>query len=379
MSESAESSIDRGMLDIAARLALRGAGRVEPNPLVGCVIADRSGKILGMGHHESFGGPHAEVNAIRNSKARGTDLRGATAWVTLEPCAHTGKTPPCVEALLRAGIGRLVIARTDPNPIASGGAAALESAGVEVRVAQDRSLAWWVGEPFAYRVRTGFPWVTAKWAQTIDGCIATRHGESKWISCAASRRRVHTMRGRSDAILTGIGTVLADDPSLTVRGVPARRTPVRAVIDPELRIPLDSSLVRSAREIPVRVYTSEVDGGSSSAAARLKQAGVEVVAAPLNDRGIPVELVLRDMVSACGVSTVFLEAGAGLLGRAFDENVVNEAAVFIAPRLMGDDQAMRAVGGLTRDRLDEAIRLRTWRTRAVGDDTLMRFTIDTAR
>jgi len=378
MSVAIDPSIDRAMLALAARQAVRGLGRVEPNPAVGCVIADRSGTVVGQGHHEVFGAPHAEINAIRDAQARGADLRGSTAWVTLEPCAHSGRTPPCVNALIHAGVGRVVVARPDPNPIASGGAAALRGAGIDVAFSDERDLAWWIGEPFAYRVRTGLPWVTAKWAQTLDGCIATRSGESKWISGIASRRRVHAMRGRADAILTGIGTVLADDPSLTVRGVPARRTPIRAVIDPELQTPLDSKLVRSASEIPLRLYTSEA-GALSPSASRLKDSGARIVGLATNERGIPIESVLRDLGAGCGVSSVFLEAGAGLLGRAFEERVVNEAAVFIAPRLMGDERAMHAVTGVARERLDQAIDLRTWRTRRVGDDTLMRFTLDTGR
>ncbi|MFI4882116.1 MAG: bifunctional diaminohydroxyphosphoribosylaminopyrimidine deaminase/5-amino-6-(5-phosphoribosylamino)uracil reductase RibD, partial [Phycisphaerales bacterium JB064] len=196
---------DKHYLDMAARLALLGLGRVEPNPMVGCVIV-RDGRVLGAGAHRVFGQPHAERRAIEDAKCKGHDLRGATAYVTLEPCAHTGKQPPCTDALLEAGIAQVVYAAADPHPDARGGASVLESASVRVRQSNASQLATAVSAPFRQRVLEGRPWVIAKWAQTLDGRIATRAGDSQWISSRASRRRVHALRGRVDAILTGMGT-----------------------------------------------------------------------------------------------------------------------------------------------------------------------------
>jgi len=374
-------SIDDAMMLCAARAAYCGWGAVEPNPIVGCVIGDASGQIFSVGHHRIFGGAHAEIEAIRACEQRGNSTRGATAWVTLEPCDHTGKTGPCSEALIEAGLTRVVIARRDPNKEAAGGAERLRDAGIEVVVREVRDLAWWIGEPFGYRMETGLPWVIAKWAQTVDGCIATRTGESKWISGASSRRSVHIARGRVGAIVTGIGTVLADDPMLTVRGVPARCTPVRVVIDPRLKISVSSSLAQSARTIPVRIYTDELhlQGDGSAHAELLRASGVTIVGMPLGERGISMERVFRDLVEACCVSSVLLEAGAGVLGRAFEERVVNEAMVYIAPKIMGDPLAKHAVGGLERARLDDATRMQLWRTKRLGDDILLRYTIETGR
>ena len=230
------------MLDLAARLALRARGRAEPNPLVGCVLV-KAGEVIGMGHHRLFGDVHAEVDALRSARRQGHDPLGCTAYVTLEPCNHQGKQPPCTRALIEAGVARVIAARRDDNPVAAGGFEALRSAGIPCEVSEDSSLARDISDPFFKRVRTGTPWVIAKWAQTIDGRVATRTGESKWISSEASRRRVHALRGRVDAIMCGLGTVLADDPMLTPRPTkgrgPPRRTPIRVVADAHLDIPLD--------------------------------------------------------------------------------------------------------------------------------------------
>ena len=249
-------TLPRRFLDMAARAALRAAGDVEPNPMVGCVIA-RADTILGIGHHQKFGGPHAEVNALADCARRANDPRGATAYVTLEPCSHFGKQPPCCDALIRAGVARVVCARPDPNPVSGGGAARLAAAGIPCEFTRTSALASHLADPFAMRIEHRRPWVILKWAQTIDGRTATRDGESQWISSPSSRREVHRLRARVDCILAAIGTVQADNPTLTARGVSrVRRVARRAVIDPRLELPEDCNLLQTLEAAPLTVFTT---------------------------------------------------------------------------------------------------------------------------
>jgi len=238
----------------ALTLARRGAGAVEPNPMVGCVIV-RDDRIVAEGHHRRFGGPHAEIDALRRLQAAGGNPHGATVYVTLEPCNHTGKTGPCSEALIEAGVGRVVIAALDPHPTSTGGVRRLREAGVDVTVGVLEAHATELIAPFAKRIATGLPFVIAKWAATIDGATATHTGDSQWISNEQSRKHVHRLRGRVDAIMVGIGTVARDDPMLTARGVKVRRTARRVVIDPSLRIDETCNLVRSIDQAPLSIVT----------------------------------------------------------------------------------------------------------------------------
>jgi diaminohydroxyphosphoribosylaminopyrimidine deaminase/5-amino-6-(5-phosphoribosylamino)uracil reductase len=372
---------DRAMLDLAARAARRAQGMAEPNPLVGCVLADANGRVLAVGHHTRFGGPHAEIEAIRAARARGVDPRGATAFVTLEPCNHQGKTPPCAAALIEAGITEVVIARPDPNPIAMGGADALRAAGVAVRFTDASPNAVRLTDPFVRRVETGLPWVIAKWAQSIDGRIATRTGDSKWISNERSRALVHRWRSRVDAVLTGIGTVLADDPRLDARiGLSPRRTALRAVVDAALRTPTTSNLARTANELPVVIFCAE-DHADSQRARGLHSAGVEVVPVPRqagaagSGAAQPLDLThaLRWLAVERGASNVLVEAGPGLVGSLARQGLIDECRVFVAPFLMGDPAALPAadVGALTR--IADARRFTAERPRRVGDDALLVF------
>ena len=229
----------------AITLARRGEGKVEPNPMVGCVLV-RDGKVLGEGWHRVFGGPHAEIEALRAAAKAGPDVRGCDAYVSLEPCCHHGKTPPCTEALIDAGVARVLVGVADPfAQVAGRGIAALRDAGVQVEVGIEHEAASDLIAPFARRVTAGRPWVIAKWAQPLDGRIATATGQSRWISNDASRRQVHQLRARVDAVMVGVGTVIADDPQLTARDVRRLRVARRVVVDPSLRIPLDATLLRS--------------------------------------------------------------------------------------------------------------------------------------
>lgn len=341
------------MLAIAARAGLRGMGDVEPNPMVGCVIGTRAGEVLGVGHHRSLGGPHAEVEALRSAERAGRGVRGATAWVTLEPCAHTGRTPPCVDALASAGIAEVVCAREDTSEAARGGGAALRSRGVSFRVSDACAEASALAAPFAKRAAGGGPWVIAKWAQTLDGRIATRTGESRWISCEKSRRRVHRMRARVGAVVVGAGTALMDDPALTARGVRrVRRVAVRVVLDTTLRLPAGSALARTARETPVIVFcgdetTPELERREMS----LRSAGVEVVRCPLDGASVDAAHALRWLASERGVSSALVEAGPRLLGALIERELVDEAHAFIAPGVMGDESARPVASGRVVERL----------------------------
>ena len=369
---------DNRYLSMAARLALRGHGGAEPNPLVGCVIvAGTEGSIVGWGCHRLCGGPHAEVEALRRA---GPKARGATVYLTMEPCNHVGRTGPCSEALIKAGVARVVYARAEPDEVAVGGADRLREAGIDVMLDPGCRAAVEVSDPFVRRITSGLPWVVAKWAQTLDGRIATRAGESRWISNNASRRLVHRKRGRVDVILTGIGTVLSDDPMLTARGVTRRRVARRVVIDPALEITPNCRLVTSTAEAPTVVACGADRLAADTDRVRaLKDAGVEIIAVPRTGDELPIEAVLRELVLRYQSTHVMVEAGAGLLGRLFRDGLVNEAWVFIAPLLFGDEQAVPCVRGLRVDTLTDGSRLELWNVRRRGDDVVLRYGVSPTR
>lgn len=368
------------MLDLAARLALRAQGRVEPNPLVGCVIV-KHGRIIGMGHHRVFGGPHAEREALADCRRRGNNPAGATVYSTLEPCNASGKQPACVEALIEAKVLHVIAARPDPNPLKSGGARRLGEHGIAFDFDGSSPLAIGISDPFLKRVRSAgegtiLPWVIAKWAQTIDGRSATRTGESKWISNSASRARVHRLRGRVDAILTGIGTVLADDPLLTVRSARTpRKVPLRVVVDSDLDIPLDSELVRTARQFPTIIMCARelvAAGITAPRRARLIEAGVRVVGVRgpgmVGGRGLDLKELLSILATEHSCSTVMVEAGAGLVGSLLEQDLIDEAIVYIAPLLLGDEMAKTVAAGRVAESLSNGRRFSLWRLKRIGDD-----------
>lgn len=347
-------------LDLAARVASRGLGLVEPNPMVGAVIVGDN-RVIGVGHHRRYGTLHAERDAIANCRARGHDPAGATLYCTLEPCSHHGKQPPCTEAIIEAGIGRVVIARRDPNAVSRGGCEILTRAGVEVLLSDASINAMRVSDPFLHRLATGRPWVIAKWAQTIDGRVATRTGESQWISGPACRRRVHRLRAKVDAILIGVGTAIADDPMLTARDCPSvRRIAKRVVLDTHGRLGLDSRLVATAGEIPTLVYTAEPD--------RFMGSGCEVIASPTRDGRIDLVPVLEQLRRVHGVSTLLVESGPTLLGSLFEHELIDEAVVHVAPSVMGDDRGRPAVQGRVVTTLGDLCRFDLVGTKAVDRD-----------
>lgn len=318
----------------ALRLARRGEGRVEPNPQVGCVIV-RGGQIIGEGWHPRFGGPHAEVQALR---ACPQPPRGATVYVTLEPCCHWGKTPPCTDALIEAGVDRVVVAVRDPNPLVAGrGLRRLRHAGLRVDLglleAQGRALI----APFQKWMCQRRPWVIAKWAQSLDGCLARPAREERWISDRAARRHAHTVRGRVDAILVGVGTVLADDPLLTCRLIRPKRVAVRVVLDTTLRTPLDCRLVRSARRVPMLIFC-----GRQVALRRIRPyIGAGCIVEPVRTlHGLLAWEQVLDRLGARQVTNLLVEGGPRVLGTLLGQRQADEVHVYVSPLLIGAGRAL---------------------------------------
>lgn len=362
---------DSYYLQMATRLALRGTGRVEPNPLVGCVIADAQGDVIGMGHHVVFGGPHAEAQALGSLRAG--SLAGATVYVTLEPCNAQGRNPPCAQALVRAGVARVVYAARDPHPRKGGGAAYLAAAGIECSLCTDCPAASGLSEPYRKRLTTGLPWTIAKWAQTIDGRIATRTGESKWISNEHSRRRVHRQRSLVDVMLTGIGTVLADDPLLNARLPHPRRQPRRVVVDSDLETPPTARILAPGGADCTLIACDAVLALSNLADPKrdaLLAAGARLVPCQMDAAGHRLDLryLLGVLHTSWGANTVMVEAGPGLLGSLFEADLIDEAVVYIAPLLLGDELAKSVAVGRLAPSLSAARSYSVWRLKRLGDD-----------
>jgi diaminohydroxyphosphoribosylaminopyrimidine deaminase/5-amino-6-(5-phosphoribosylamino)uracil reductase len=341
----------------ALRLAERGLYTTSPNPRVGCVLV-RKGIVVGEGWHERAGEPHAEVHALR---AAGEAARGATAYVTLEPCSHHGRTPPCADALIEAGVTRVVVAVQDPNPqVAGQGIAKLREAGIEVECGLMEAAARELNIGFFTRMTRGMPWVRSKIAASLDGRTALANGESKWITGTAARQDVQHWRARSCAVLTGIGTVLADDPQLNVRELVTSRQPLRAVVDNTLRLPPNARLLQ---ESGVMIYTITQDAQKIAA---LEQAGARVVVLPDVNGQVDAAAVLRDL-AAQGCNEVLVEAGSKLNGALLQAGLVDELVLYLAPQFLGDmARGLARLGELTS--LDQRINLEWQDVRHVGKD-----------
>ena len=340
---------DAHWMKLALAEAARGRGLVEPNPLVGAVVI-HDGRLVGIGHHQQFGGAHAEVVALQHA---GPAAAGATLYCTLEPCCHFGKTPPCTEAILAAGIARVVVATRDPFPRVDGrGLTALQTAGLVVEIGCEAKSARALNAPYLKRLTTGLPFVTAKWAMTLDGKSAVASGDSRWISSEFSRSLVHELRGRMDAILVGSGTIETDDPLLTVRP-PGPRTPLRVVLDSSARIKASSRLVQTARQHPVIVAVTE--RASLASRDRLVQLGCEVIGFPGLGR-VPIIGLLEELGRRT-MTNVLVEGGGQVLGSFLDEQQVDAVDVFIAPILEGGDHARTAARGKGSVLMSDALRL----------------------
>jgi diaminohydroxyphosphoribosylaminopyrimidine deaminase / 5-amino-6-(5-phosphoribosylamino)uracil reductase len=327
------TSVDQGQLRRALELAERGRGRVSPNPLVGAVVV-RDGAVIGEGFHAELGGLHAERAALADCRERGEDPAGATMYVTLEPCAHQGRQPPCVEAILEAGIERVVIASEDPSEKASGrGPGILRDGGVEVAFAAgaEAASARLLNQPFRKHARTGLPLVTLKLAMFLDGQTSVLPGDSPWISGKLSRALVHRWRAEADAIAAGIGTVLADDPLLTARDVEGARQPLRIVFDSQARLPLGSQLLATLDQSPVLVVTSpEADSTRVNA---LRDAGAEILVASGATPADRVNSALADL-GRREITSLFLEGGRALAASFAAADQIDESRTFIAPVLL---------------------------------------------
>lgn len=342
----------------ALSLAARARGRTAPNPMVGCVVV-RDGHVVGEGFHPRAGEPHAEVFALRDA---GETARGATLYVTLEPCCHHGRTPPCTDSVLRYGVRRVVAAMQDPFPkVSGGGFQVLRAAGVQVDCGLLEAEARELNRGYLKAVFEGLPWVTLKMAVTLDGKIATRTGDSRWVTGEASRAYVQRLRNWNDAVLIGSGTALADDPQLTAR-LRGGRNPLRVVVDTRARLAPESFLARTAGEIPTLLLT-----GPDSDTVSLETQGVQIVRLPLDGGHVALRAGLQAL-AARGVHTVLCEGGAELAGALLDQGLVDEVAWFIAPKLVGSREAPGALAGRGPERMAEAVRLDKIRSRRFGED-----------
>jgi diaminohydroxyphosphoribosylaminopyrimidine deaminase/5-amino-6-(5-phosphoribosylamino)uracil reductase len=352
------SAQDSAWMAQALRLAERGLYSTSPNPRVGCVLV-RDGDIVGEGWHERAGEPHAEAHALR---AAGEAARGATAYVTLEPCSHHGRTPPCADALVEAGVARAVVAGQDPNPtVAGAGIARLRAAGIAVECGLMETEARELNAGFFARMTRGTPWLRSKIAMSLDGRTALGNGKSQWITGDAARQDVQHWRARSCAVLTGIGTVLADDARLNVRGIESSRQPLRVVLDSQLRIPPDARVLYGGGG--ALIYTASEDGGKSTV---LRDLGAEVVMLSGAAGRVDMVAVLRDLAQR-GCNEVLVEAGSTLNGALLGAGLVDELLLYVAPQLLGDAaRGVAQLGELTS--LAQRTGLKWQDVRQVGND-----------
>jgi len=367
MGHTTATERDEAHLFRAIELALKARGRTSPNPLVGAVIV-KDGRVIGEGFHSAAGEPHAEREALAASTE---SPAGATLYVSLEPCCHEGRTPPCTDAIVEAGIRRVMVASDDPTEKASGrGLGILRDEGIHVEVAQGAPAhaARLINQPFRKHARTGSPLVTFKSAMTLDGKVATRTGDSQWISGEDSRTRVHRWRAESDAVAVGIGTALADDPQLTARVEAVQSQPSRVVFDSEARLPLDSNLVEGAGEVPVIVVCSRA--ASRTATEGLQMAGVDVIVATGENEDARVRSALTELGSR-GIQSLLLEGGPHLAGAFFDADAVDEVRLFVAPIVAGGERARAAVEGQGIEEIDAARPALSMDTERIGDDVLI--------
>jgi diaminohydroxyphosphoribosylaminopyrimidine deaminase/5-amino-6-(5-phosphoribosylamino)uracil reductase len=367
----AESARERDERFMARALRAAQSGDPSPNPHVGAVVA-RGSELISLGFHPRCGGPHAEVVALRRA---GDKARGATLYVTLEPCNHFGRTPPCVDAIIAAGVRRVVVGAADPLPHKRGAYARLRKAGIQVEQGVLGERAERLIADFRKHRLHGLPFVTLKAAVTLDGRTAARSGESKWITGAASRAEAHRMRAQADAVLVGVGTVLADDPELTVRAVRGR-DPLRVVLDSQLRTPLKAKLVSTANQVKTLILHAH--GAPVQRAAKLRARGVELLAVPKTRRGRGLDPVAALRVLAeRGIVRLLVEGGAHIHAALLEAGLVDFAAVFVAPRFLGDMQAIPMVAGTSARRLQDAFVLVHPEVVRLGDDVLFRGAVNT--
>jgi len=356
---------DSKFMKMALELAEKARGSTSPNPLVGCVIVDSEGNIVGKGYHHKAGEPHAEVNALADAGKR---AYGATAYVTLEPCSHFGRTGPCSDALIKAGIKRVVAAVGDPNPkVAGRGFAILRAAGIEVLEGVLADEAYKQNEVFFHWMLTGMPFVAVKYAMTLDGKIATANGDSKWISGEESRKYTHKLRSIYDCILVGKNTVIKDNPELTCRMV-AGKNPLRIVLDSKLEIPLTAKVLTDGKATTMVVTAQNVADAKIKTFSELT--GVEVLQVPIERRELSIRALLLELGKR-GLSSILVEGGSQVQGAFLDDSLVQRIYAFIAPKIVGGAKSLPPVGGLGKDKIAESLMLREKEIQCLGDDILI--------
>ncbi|MCA9805449.1 MAG: bifunctional diaminohydroxyphosphoribosylaminopyrimidine deaminase/5-amino-6-(5-phosphoribosylamino)uracil reductase RibD [Cyanobacteria bacterium HKST-UBA02] len=361
-------SRDEELMRQCLELAEKGRGRTSPNPMVGALVMDARGEIVGRGFHEKAGEPHAEPNALAEA---GTSARGGTLYVSLEPCCHHGKTPPCSDAVIAAGIKKVVAAMEDPNPkVAGQGLSALRDRGIDVQVGLLAREAAWLNRGFLTALKKNRPWLTLKMAVTLDGRIADRSGKSRWITGPEARAWVHHQRNETDAVMIGAGTARADDPSLNVRDLESsrdsKRDPVRVILDSRLTIPPQAKVLDPGAGGPTLIYCLENAMRETD-----YSSGVTVVEAPGAAGRLDLEAVLQDL-SFRGIRSVLCEGGAGLAGALIEADLADELAFITAPLLLPDSQAVPVTSSSRATMLDEARRFRFFDCIRLGDDVLLR-------
>lgn len=347
----------------ALALARRGLGKTSPNPMVGALLV-KGGKILGKGYHRKYGGPHAEVNALKNAKG---SVRGATMYVTLEPCFHYGWTPPCVNAIVEARVGQVVIGTPDPNPRVCGkGIQTLRDRGISVKVGILEARCRQLNEAYFKYIQTGIPFVTLKFAQSLDGRIATKTGHSQWISSPDTLRFAHRLRAIHDAVLIGVGTALVDDPSLTVRLVRGEN-PQRIIVDGRLRMPLSAKVLND--DSVDKTFVVATEGASRKKAQGIRKLGAEILWAARNQRG---EVDINDLLKQLGrmgIASVLVEGGARIITSVLREGLADKIILVMAPKVIG--QGVEAVRDLHIRQLGNALRISHMKTRRLGNDIVI--------
>jgi diaminohydroxyphosphoribosylaminopyrimidine deaminase / 5-amino-6-(5-phosphoribosylamino)uracil reductase len=366
------------VMERAIELACSGRGFVEPNPMVGAVIVDDHLNLISEGYHKIFGGPHAEIDALNkiDQEIINSKTEGMTLFITLEPCCHQGKTGPCTQAIIKAGIKKVYIGIQDPAPHVNGnGITELENAGIEVHTSIKENEVRKMMAPFIRMNEKGLPYVHAKWAMTLDGKIASKTGHSQWISNQKSRELVHIIRGQMDAIIIGIETVLKDDPLLTARPE-GPRTATRIVIDRDGQLPIDSQLVKTTDQAPVMLVTSQKT--KTDHTEELKDQGVEILVVPFK-AGSTTHLdlkILCEELARREMTNILVEGGGGILGSFFDEKLINEIHVFIAGKLVGGKKAITPLAGNGLEKIPELPQLSSQEVQLIENDVYIHGQVD---
>lgn len=360
-------SKDEYFMREALKLARRGAGRVSPNPMVGAVIV-RNGEIVGTGYHRVFGGAHAEINAL---KSAGKAAKGADIYVTLEPCSHFGKTPPCTQALISGGIKRVLVGMTDPNPLVCGqGIKQLEQAGIRVSSGILETDCRQLNEAFVKYMTRKTPFVILKSALSLDGKIAAHTGDSKWITCEKSRKLVHRMRYEADAVMVGVGTVIADDPLLNVRLFrKGRKEPFRVVVDSRLDVPLSVKILKPGHAAKTIIAALKENENSRKAAA-IRQTGAQVLGVPGKGGRLDLKKLVR-LLAKKEMARILLEGGSEVNAAALEAGIVDKVALFYAPKIVGGKKALGMVGGAGQKRVKDAVNIDSMNIKRVGSDFLV--------